>query len=107
MVWRVHAYSSNYSGNEGVGLFELKVLRPALQDPISKEEIKKGMEKRKREGERDVASQCTIGNMGTHCVMITTGKSLTLPSYPQSLFVCEHREGCPKPDLISNVKWAG
>lgn len=47
----VYAYSSNYSGNEGVGLFELKVLRPALQDPISKEEIKGWKRERGRERE--------------------------------------------------------
>lgn len=50
VVWYVHAYSSSYSGGEVVGLLELRNLRPTLQDPISKEEIKKGIKKRRREG---------------------------------------------------------
>lgn len=55
VVWCTHAYSSSY-GDEVIGLYELRNLRPPLQDPISKEKIKKEMKKKrkeKREGGRD------------------------------------------------------
>lgn len=63
MVWCTHAYSSSY-GDEAIGLYELRNLRPSLQDAISKEKIKKGMKERRKEkreggrGRRRDATSC-------------------------------------------------
>lgn len=48
VVWCTHAYSSSY-GDEVIGLYELRNLKPPLQDPISKEKIRKEWKKRRKE----------------------------------------------------------
>lgn len=79
VVWCTHAYSSSY-GDEVIGLYELRNLRPPLQDPISKEKIKKEMKKKRKEkrggrkGEREgkerkearCYTMCITGNTAVH-----------------------------------------